>query len=57
MGLELMILTRFPRSVWETANNRRACDIPNVMNRSSLPEWSGSGKVTASLSPNTDAAS
>ncbi len=45
------------RSACATINTRPAFDIPTVMNRRSAIEWSGSGYVSASGSPNTVAAS
>jgi hypothetical protein len=46
-----------PRAVWATTSSRPLVEIPNVTNRSSSNEWSGSGPVADSGSRNTVAAS
>ena len=53
----VIILMFSSRSACATINTRPAFDIPTVMNRRSAIEWSGSGYVSASGSPNTVAAS
>jgi hypothetical protein len=52
-----MILIDSPRSVCEIVSNRPFVETPNVTNRYSLSEWSGSGAVAESGSRNAVVAS
>jgi hypothetical protein len=55
--LALINRSRPPRSVCTTTSIRSRPDVPIVTYRTSRPEWSGSGIVIESASPNTDVAS